>query len=56
MAKDRARDLRRVAKLNLSEPISHVKVVPAESKEEWGERKFGAEMKDYFDAQAAKNG
>lgn len=54
MAKDRARDPKRVPHLGISDPISHVKVVPAEDPTEWAQRKYGAEIAEYFDSMAER--
>lgn len=56
MARDRARDIARrpviqvqpAFKTTGANPISHVK--PVESEQEWGERKFGAEIMELRNA------
>lgn len=52
--KRRERDPRRVPHLGISDPISHVKVVPAEDPNDWAHRKFGAEIAEHAERQAER--
>lgn len=54
MAKDRARDPKRVPHLGISDPISHVKVIPGEDPTEWAQRKYGAEMMEHAESRAER--